>query len=659
MEPEDAPHDLGSSAPSEHEAPLNGTLEDYSPAGVLQVLSSQRETGAVRFSGEAGCTVYLHDGQLYFAETASTGEALAVALVRPERLTPDEWDDATQAGYPSSEVGQELLRTGAIDRELLASVVLSIIYDPLIHLFRQGEGAFEFEPGTIHWMGPFRTFDLEAIVAEVRRRVREADEMAELIPDLGVYVTSAPTLPHDRGSVNLRRDDWEVAIAAASGCRIQDLAVELGRGQWSTARLVYRLASAGLLEISEGPTEVREPAERYDTPTSTTDEPVVRHGLADAFADTPHTEDEVVDLGQEATDWATPPPLEATSDWGSDDPSDDTWGSPDDVWDASSHGNAIDAANENHTAAAWPDQVDTAPTADTWAEAPSDATTAWASPEADTAAPWADPDADTAAPWADPGADPATATGWADTPTDATAAWATADATGTESGTTDWAAAGDGWEPEGWSDDIVEAPADTPSDAADEAPATSSDHGITFDMPNLHPDIAKALADSTYADSATAINAMAARLGAAAADDDGDDDWENEAAGADAEFGGQAWPDSADGQDLPWAADEAVPAAAGGEGELSWAPSSWETGVEAIPLPHRDRSFADEPGPAGPADPEWLENLYAEFMSHPEEGAKRKAREANPVEAAFTASPEVTATKNRTLRRVISAIRRL
>lgn len=639
MEPEDAPHDLGSSAPSEREAPLNGTLEDYSPAGVLQVLSSQRETGAVRFSGEAGCTVYLHDGQLYFAETATTGEALAVALVRPERLTPDEWDDATQAGYPRSEVGQELLRTGAIDRELLASVVLSIIYDPLIHLFRQGEGAFEFEPGTIHWMGPFRTFDLDAIVAEVRRRVREADEMAELIPDLGVYVTSARTLPNDRGSVNLRRDDWEVAIAASAGCRIQDLAVELGRGQWSTARLVYRLASAGLLEVSADPAEVDEPAEHLESPSGYHDEePVVRHGLADAFADTPLAEDDVVDLGQADTDWATPPPLVESSTWGADDPGNDTWGSPDDVWEASTHGNAIDAASENHTASAWPDEVETAPEADSWAEAP----------------------ADTVAPWADVEADPAHTTGWGDTPADATAAWA-ADPEEAQPATDAWAAtSGDSWEPEGWSDDAVEVAGETQVEATDKAPVASPDHGIAFDMPNLHPDIAKALADSTYADSATAINAMAARLGAASADDDDlDDDWESGASGADAGLG-QAWPSNVADQDLPWAAaDEAAPATAGGEDALNWAPSSWETGVEAAPLPHRDRSFADEPGPTGPADPEWLENLYAEFMSHPEEGAKRKVREANPVEAAFTASPDVAATKNRTLRRVISAIRRL
>ena len=51
---------------------LNGSLDDYSPAGALRVLSSTGKTGAVRFSGAAGCTVYLNRGQLYFARDETT-----------------------------------------------------------------------------------------------------------------------------------------------------------------------------------------------------------------------------------------------------------------------------------------------------------------------------------------------------------------------------------------------------------------------------------------------------------------------------------------------------------------------------------------------------------------------------------------------------------
>ncbi|HEY4377685.1 MAG TPA: DUF4388 domain-containing protein [Acidimicrobiales bacterium] len=153
---------------------LNGTLEDFSPAGILKVLSSEGRTGAVRFGSH--CTVYLHRGQLYFARDDQTDEALATALVRPGRLSPNDWAKAIEETGDRPMVGQLLVRAGAINADLLASVVLSVMYDPLISLFRDGGSDFEFEPDTAHWLGPFRAFPVDAIVTEVRRRVREADE---------------------------------------------------------------------------------------------------------------------------------------------------------------------------------------------------------------------------------------------------------------------------------------------------------------------------------------------------------------------------------------------------------------------------------------------------------------------------------------------------
>ena len=87
---------------------INGSLDDYSPAGALRVLSSNGETGAVRFSGEAGCTVYLHRGQLYFARDESTDQALATALVREDRLTAQEWADAIEEAADQPRVGDRI-----------------------------------------------------------------------------------------------------------------------------------------------------------------------------------------------------------------------------------------------------------------------------------------------------------------------------------------------------------------------------------------------------------------------------------------------------------------------------------------------------------------------------------------------------------------------
>ena len=271
---------------------LNGTLEDFSPAGILKVLSDDGRTGAVRFAGERGCTVYLHRGQLYFARNERTDEALATALVRPGRLTADDWGRAIEAAGDRPTVGELLVRDGAIHPDLLASVVLSVIYDPLIDLFRDGTGEFDFDPDTVHWLGPFRAFPVDAIVGEVRKRVREADEWSHQIPDLECWVEASRTLPGNAAQVTILREDWEVVTALSGPRTIADLAAELGRGGYSTARVVHRLHQAGLVEVVSSDAEATvvpirpAPAEE---PVLAEDESLLHMGLPHrtARADTP------------------------------------------------------------------------------------------------------------------------------------------------------------------------------------------------------------------------------------------------------------------------------------------------------------------------------------------------------------------------------------
>src|SRR5262249_38009926 len=146
----------------------------------------------------------------YFARDAHTDQALATALVRPDRVTPEQWSAAIEEAGEAPRVGELLVANGAIDADLLASVALSVVSHPLVDLFRSGDGAFDFAPATFHWIGPFRTFNVDAIVNEVRRRVREVDEMLPLVPSIDSWVTARSSLPGNAVQVTLLREDWEL-----------------------------------------------------------------------------------------------------------------------------------------------------------------------------------------------------------------------------------------------------------------------------------------------------------------------------------------------------------------------------------------------------------------------------------------------------------------
>ena len=328
---------------------LNGTLEDFSPAGILKVLSADGRTGAARFGGPAGCTVYLHRGQLYFARNEHTDEALATALVRPGRLTADDWGRAIDASGERPMVGELLVRNGAIAPDLLASVVLSVVYDPLIELFRDGTGEFDFETDTVHWLGPFRAFPVDAIVGEVRKRVREVDEWSADIPNLDVWVEARRTLPGSAAQVTLLREDWELVTALSGPRSIPELATELGRGAYSTARVVHRLQQAGLVEVVSNdldaqvvPIRRAEPAPVEEPPAPAFErDPLLDMGLphrtqggpgGDAL--TAHIGDAIADAlaGDEPDDAPTPAPMAVAelSEVDHDLPE-----APDSSWDAS------------------------------------------------------------------------------------------------------------------------------------------------------------------------------------------------------------------------------------------------------------------------------------------------------------------------------------
>jgi hypothetical protein len=335
---------------------LNGTLEDFSPAGILKVLSADGRTGAARFGGPAGCTVYLHRGQLYFARNERTDEALATALVRPGRLTADDWGRAIEASGERPMVGELLVRNGAIVPDLLASVVLSVIYDPLIDLFRDGTGEFDFETDTVHWLGPFRAFPVDAIVGEVRQRVREVDEWNGSVPSLDVWVEARRTLPGSAAQVTLLREDWELVTALSGPRSIADLATELGRGAYSTARVVHRLQQAGLVEVISNDLDAqvvpirRAEAEVVDEPPADDLErdPLLDMGLPHRTS-TPNADPLAAHIGDAIADalaadeapsspFGEPPAVAALDDWGgapdADAASTTTWGDPVDDEDA-------------------------------------------------------------------------------------------------------------------------------------------------------------------------------------------------------------------------------------------------------------------------------------------------------------------------------------
>jgi hypothetical protein len=91
----------------------------------------------------------------------------------------------------------------------------------------------------------------EQLLLEGARQVEEWGDIKKVIPSTDVVFKLSPT--GSAGAVSLQPDEWQV-LAQVNGTRsVAKIATNLGRDEFTVAKVLYGLATAGLLEVGEKP----------------------------------------------------------------------------------------------------------------------------------------------------------------------------------------------------------------------------------------------------------------------------------------------------------------------------------------------------------------------------------------------------------------------
>lgn len=242
---------------------LSGTLEDFPPADVLQLLSFSMQSGVLRYHGGSSGRLWFDMGDLYCGETES-GPSLEDRLAARGAVSRGQWSDAVRRAGPQFAVGAELVRTATASEDELRAVLHHAICCAVLDLLRTRSGRFEFDAGQVHVVGPVARFTVDEVVTEVRQRLDEIDAVARSVsPDLRVEVVAK--LPAGMAEVVLSSRQWALVAAAGDTPTVADLARLVGRGRFDTARAVYELVERGLLSLVEAD-PVPEPAAEAEVP---------------------------------------------------------------------------------------------------------------------------------------------------------------------------------------------------------------------------------------------------------------------------------------------------------------------------------------------------------------------------------------------------------
>lgn len=179
---------------------LQGTIDAFPVASVLQLLAGSNKTGRLIVEGDRSTA------QLFVADGRVTGGSIR---------------DVT---------GGDLT-------------------DVVLELLRYQAGSFLFEPGSVapEALAPE---DLDALVAAARERLDAWQAVEEVVPSTSHRLFLVPDLGEE--VVQLDRSDWRVVVAAGANAKVSELAASLGCSELVACVTVAGLVERGILTV-EGP----------------------------------------------------------------------------------------------------------------------------------------------------------------------------------------------------------------------------------------------------------------------------------------------------------------------------------------------------------------------------------------------------------------------
>jgi hypothetical protein len=177
---------------------LQGTLDVFGLAEVLELLAATGKTGCLSVAGDGGHgEVWLRDG--------------AVAAGSTDRVSHAALDE--------------------------------VICD----LLRQRSGTFSFEDD--ERSPSVRTPEaLHDLLDRADALLEEWRDLEEVVPSLSHRVRLIETLP-DGGQVTVRAHQWHALVAVGGGCTVADLAARLELTELNALRTVHDLLTSGLTRL--------------------------------------------------------------------------------------------------------------------------------------------------------------------------------------------------------------------------------------------------------------------------------------------------------------------------------------------------------------------------------------------------------------------------
>jgi hypothetical protein len=232
---------------------LKGNLREFSITQVLNLINLAKKTGTLIVDSPTEVArILFRDGKLAFATLGRDDNSLADILFRSKKISVGQLRIIKERASRMSdkELGLLLINAGYLTQE----DILTSLQQHMIEIVRQ---LYTWVEGLFHFENEFSVpedkiavrVDLEKLIIEGARQMREREQLQEEIPSLDMALRFTDRPGTNLRNINLSVEEWRVVSYINPKNTVRQIARATKLGDLEIRKVVYGLLQAGLVEV--------------------------------------------------------------------------------------------------------------------------------------------------------------------------------------------------------------------------------------------------------------------------------------------------------------------------------------------------------------------------------------------------------------------------
>jgi len=237
---------------------LKGNLRDFSTTQLLNLINLARKTGLLVVESKNGMAqVFFKEGKLIYATYGGQDGRLTSMLVRAGKLTDAQALKINEQPEARNdrELGLLLIQAGHLTQNDIVASVKAYVLDVVYRLFSWTDGTFRFEPSQLppdDRVIQVRV-DLENVIMEGSRRIKEIERLRDELPDLDVALRFTDRPDARLRNINLSVEEWRVVSFINPKNSMRQIAQANNMNDFQIRKIIYGMLQAGLVELVAPP----------------------------------------------------------------------------------------------------------------------------------------------------------------------------------------------------------------------------------------------------------------------------------------------------------------------------------------------------------------------------------------------------------------------